>query len=269
MELISQHNHTNFTGHGQGSVAEVVENARKKGMSNIAITEHYPLSQAVDPTNYISMPWDRLDEYCRDVKEQQQRYNDIEILLGCELDYLGDCEDRNITPADFEQFDVVLGSVHFEDGWAFDRSAEAGHWDEVGPDFIWNRYFELWCEAALSPWPYTTMSHPDLPKKFNRYPQCDLLPYYRAAAEAAREGGRMIEVNTSGLTYACKELYPAPAMLREFFKAGVPCAIGTDAHEPCHVDRYLAEGYRHMYEAGYREVTVIVPGGDRRTVTLE
>lgn len=269
MELISQHNHTNFTGHGQGSIFELVSAAREKKMSNIAITEHYPLSGAVDPTNFISMPWDRLDEYCNEVKSQQQRYDDIEILLGCELDYLGDSEDRDMTPADFDRFDIVLGSVHFEDGWAFDRSAEAGHWDEVGPDYIWDRYFELWCEAALSPWPFTVMSHPDLPKKFNRYPTHDLLQYYRDAAEAAREGNRMIEVNTSGLTYACKELYPASAMLREFCKAGVPCTIGTDAHEPCYVDRYLMEGYRYMYETGYHELTVVVPGGDRRTVSLE
>ena len=90
----------------------------------------------------------------------------------------------------------------------------------------------------------------------------------KQAAEAAREAGRMIEVNTSGFTYACEEMFPSQGLLREFCRAGVPCTLGTDAHTVTDVDRDIEAGYRWMYEAGYREVTVVVPGGDRRTIAL-
>ena len=91
---------------------------------------------------------------------------------------------------------------------------------------------------------------------------------YKQAAEAARAAGRMIEVNTSGLTYACKEMFPCQDLLREFCHAGVLCTIGSDAHQPSKVNQFIEEGYRWMYEAGYREVSVVRPDGDIRTISI-
>ncbi len=269
MELISQHNHTDMTNHGQGSIEELVTQAYEYGMSNIAITEHYPLTLHVDPRNYISMSEARLGEYKKRIRQQRTRFPSMEILIGCELDWLGEGEDRALSPESFQDFDIVLGSVHFLDLWPFDDPAQRGYWDEVGADYIWKRYFEVWCEAATSKAPFTVMSHPDLVKKFNRYPSFNLEPYYADAAEAARAGGRMVEVNTSGVTYACKEMFPHVDFLRAFCRAGVPCTIGSDAHRPTDVARGIQDGYHLMYEAGYRKVTVVMPGGDRRSVPLE
>lgn len=268
MELVSQHNHTDMTNHGQGSIEELVAQAHALGMSNIAITEHYPLTLRVDPRDYVSMPASRLDEYKQRIREQAARYPSMEILTGCELDWLGADEDRALDAEDFQDFDIVLGSVHFLDLWPFDDPAQRGYWDEVGADYIWRRYFEVWCEAATSNIPFTVMSHPDLVKKFARYPSFDPAPYYARAAEAACAGERMVEVNTSGVTYACGEMFPHIDLLKQFCRAGVPCTIGSDAHRPADVARGIEAGYRLMYEAGYRMVTVVMPGGDRRTIAL-
>lgn len=268
MELVSQHNHTDMTNHGEGSIEELIAQAHKQGMTNIAVTEHYPLTPHVDPRDYVSMHADRLDEYTERILAQRAVYPDMEILVGCELDWLGKDEDRTFSPDQFDRFDIVLGSVHFLDLWPFDDPAQCGFWDEAGADYIWNRYFEVWCEAVTSNGSFNVMAHPDLVKKFGRQPSFDPAPLYSQAAEAARAGGRMIEVNTSGTTYACNEMFPHVDLLREFCRAGVPCTIGSDAHKPIYVDRGIQEGYRLMYEAGYREVTVVVPGGDRRTFAL-
>ena len=211
---------------------------------------------------------DRLPEYFERILAQRAKYPDMEVLVGCELDWLGQGEDRAFAPDEFDRFDIVLGSVHFLDLWPFDDPAQRGYWDEVGPDYIWRRYFEVWCEAVVSKAPFTVMAHPDLVKKFGRRASFDPIDLYKQAAQAASEAGRMIEVNTSGLTYACKEMFPSQGLLREFCRAGVPCTLGTDAHTVTDVDRNIEAGYRWMYEAGYREVTVVVPGGDRRTIVL-
>lgn len=268
MELISQHNHTDMTMHGNAVLEELVEHAAKLGMANLAVTEHYPLTTEMDPRNYVSMDRARLPEYFQRIKALRERHPQMELLIGAELDWLGDDEDRHFAPDEFDGFDIVLGSVHFLDRWPFDDPAQAGRWEEEGHDRIWRRYFEVWCQAAVSDMPFTVMAHPDLVKKFGHRPSFDPLPLYREAAEAAREGGRMVEVNTSGAFYACKEMFPAQAFLAEFRKAGVPCTIGSDAHDVANVDRKLVDGLRWMHEAGYREVTVVVPGGDRRTVAL-
>ncbi len=268
MELITTHPHTGYTSHGYGTVDELVSAAVAAGISTIAVTEHYPLTPEMDPTHYISMDWERVDEYIADIEAARLRYPNIEILIGCELDWLGDLEDRTFAPDEFSRFDVVLGSVHFVDGWAFDDPAERGRWEEVGADAIWRRYFEMWCECTMSSQPFHVMSHPDLVKKFGYRPSFDPLPLYREAAEAARVAGRMVEVNTSGAYYACAEMFPAPALLAEFCRAGVPCTVGTDAHDPVNVARSIEDAYKLMYEAGYREVTVPTRDGDRRTIPL-
>ena len=89
------------------------------------------------------------------------------------------------------------------------------------------------------------------------------------AAEACAAAGRMVEVNTSGSYYACKEMFPAPAFLKALRRAGVPCTVGTDAHEPRHAARDIERAYRLMHEAGYRVVTVPTADGDRREVPIE
>ena len=117
--------------------------------------------------------------------------------------------------------------------------------------------------------PYDAMSHPDLAKKFGFYPTFDLGPFYEAMAEAARAGERMVEVNTSGAYYACAEMFPAPALLAAFRRAGVPCTVGCDSHDPANVARDIRRAYDLMYEAGYRSVTVPTATGDRRSITIE
>ncbi|MEQ3362317.1 histidinol-phosphatase HisJ family protein [Raoultibacter massiliensis] len=269
MELVTLHTHTGYTAHGRGSVDELVDAARAASITTIAITEHYPLSKAIDPTSYVSMPHSRLEEYVADVEAARERCDDIEILLGCELDWLGSDEDRVFSPGEFDRFEVVLGSVHFVDTWPFDDPAQRSHWDEVGADAIWKRYFEVWCECVSSDMPFTVMAHPDLVKKFGFRPSFDPMPLYRDAVEATVESGRMIELNTSGWHYACAEAFPSPALLAEFCRAGVACTVGTDAHDPQLVARDIEKGYRALYEAGYREVTVPTRDGGLRGITIE
>lgn len=269
MELITTHTHTCFTNHGEGTVEELVSAAVAAGVSTIAVTEHYPMTATFDPDRYLSMPAERMGEYLAAVEAAREAHPEIEVLVGCEMDWLGDDEDRVITAEDVAPFQLILGSVHLVDRWPFDDPAQRGRWDEVGADLIWRRYFEVWCEAVSSDAPFHVMSHPDLAKKFGFYPSFDPQPLYEQAAEACAAVGRMVEVNTSGSYYACKEMFPAPALLAAFCRAGVPCTVGTDAHVPANVARDIEKAYRLMYEAGYRTVTVPTADGDRRAIAIE
>ncbi|TJW12359.1 histidinol-phosphatase HisJ family protein [Parvibacter caecicola] len=271
MELVNTHCHSHFCGHGEGEAAQYAAEARKAGLTTLAFTEHYPLSSAFDPDGYLSVPASRMEAYHRDVAQAAQDCPSMDMLLGVELDYLGALEDRRLDQVDFGRYAIVLGSVHFVDGWAFDDPAQKGRWLEPGaPDAIWRRYVELWCDAASDArQPFTAMSHPDLAKKFGYYPSFGLAPLYEQMAEAVASSGRMIEVNTSGSYYACAEMFPSPGLLRAFCRAGVPATVGTDAHVPANVARDIRKGYRALYEAGYRAVTVPTPTGDRRSITIE
>ena len=268
MELITTHTHTCFTNHGEGTVEELVSAAVAAGVSTIEVTEHYPMTATFDPDRYLSMPAERMGSTWPPSRPRAGA-SEIEVLVGCEMDWLGRRRGPTSSRRRTSPFQLILGSVHLVDRWPFDDPAQRGRWDEVGADLIWRRYFEVWCEAVSSDAPFHVMSHPDLAKKFGFYPSFDPQPLYEQAAEACAAAGRMVEVNTSGSYYACKEMFPAPALLAAFCRAGVPCTVGTDAHVPANVARDIEKAYRLMYEAGYRTVTVPTADGDRRAIAIE
>lgn len=268
MELVNTHCHSRYCGHGEGEIAEYVAEAEAAGLSTLAFTEHFPLTDAFDPDGYLSVPEHELDAYIQAVEEARAQSSIPDMLLGVELDHLGAGEDRAFTNEDLDRFELVLGSVHFVDGWAFDDPAQRDAWEEPGAvDRIWRRYIDLWCDLASDrSRRIDVLSHPDLAKKFAFYPSFDLIPEYERMAEAARAGERMVEVNTSGSYYACEEMFPAPALLAAFRKAEVPCTVGTDAHIPRNIARDIQKAYQLMYDAGYMEVTV--PTRDRHVRTF-
>lgn len=263
-ELVAMHTHSSFCGHARDPLADMVAAAQAAGVRVMAATEHYPIPDALDPTGHSSMSADRLEDYCAAVVEQRAAHPAMELLLGCELDWLGPCETRDLDAAAFECFDIVLGSVHFIDGWLINSRRTAARWNEINVDEVWKRYIDAWCAAAASDAPFTVMAHPDVVKKFGHRPSFDLDPWYDRMVEAARAGGRMIEVNTSGAYAPCAEMYPSCDLLARFARAGIPCTVGTDAHEAAHVARGICEAYGYMYKAGYRKLAVPGYGRDVR-----
>ena len=268
--LVNTHTHTVLCGHGEGTVAELVAAACRAGVSVLAVTEHFPLSDAFNPNHDEAMPASSVAGYLASIEEARTANPGIEVFSGCEMDWLGDLEDRSAEERDTSRFEVVLGSVHFVDGWGCDNEDNAGPWLEEGaPDRIWERYVDEWCAMAVSSGRFDVLSHPDLPKKLGHYPTRPLSAFYNRMAEAAREGGRMVEVNTAGAVKPCREMYPALDLLRAFRRAGVPCTVGTDAHKPADVAFGIRDAYALMARAGYDCVTIPLPYGQRRELPIQ
>ena len=269
IELVDCHSHTYLSGHGEGTVEQLVHEARAKGISTLAITEHMVLPQSVDPHCKFSIPASEVEGYLDQIRLAQETYDDIEVVAGFEADWRPGCADFIIQH--MHGVAVLLGSVHLlADGWCFDDPAYIEGWKTRGPDEVWGEYFDLWMDACGSKVPFTTMSHPDLPKKFGIMPTSafGLESRQREAAALAAEKGRMVEVNTSGWRKEVAEQYPSVGFLREFRLAGVECTVGADAHSPRDVGSRIADAYEVMRQAGYERVTVPTPDGDRRYIPL-
>ena len=237
-ELITMHTHSTFCNHAKDPLGDMVQAAVDAGIAHMAATEHYPIPDELDPSKRSTMPAERLEAYIDAVREQQKR-DDIDVLLGCELDWLGKDETRALHASDFDRFDVVLGSIHFVDRWLMVSHKNMSRWKSVDLEAFWNRYVELWCEAAKSDMPFTVMAHADVVKKFSPKPEFNLTPLYERMARAAREGGRMVEVNTSGAYAECSEYYPSPSLLQAFRAEGVACTVGNRrALQGAHRARY-------------------------------
>jgi histidinol-phosphatase (PHP family) len=278
MEYTDTHTHTWYSGHGTGTVEEVVAAATAKGLTTIALTEHLPLPSEVDPTGTFGMTEDQVTPYLADVEQARAAYPNIEVIRGVEVDWREGAESyilERIFPQNSADspYELILGSVHMlsdADGntWEFDHPDYIDGWYERGEEQVWREYLRLWSDAVRSAVPFTVMTHPDLPKKLGFAPTFDPREFYAAMAETAARRGVMIEVNTSGLHKPIGEVYPGPALLKAFCDAGVACTVASDAHKPSEVARDLDKAHAAMREAGYQYVTVPTRSGDRRTIPL-
>jgi histidinol-phosphatase (PHP family) len=254
--MIDLHVHTSRCGHATGTLEEYVAAARSAGVETLGFCDHLPLPPGY-PGGY-SMTWTELPEYVRDVADisaQARSDGGPEILLGVEADWIRGQEALVAGALERHPFDVVLGSVHFINDWAFDDPELCDEYASWSADGLWDRYFsEL--SAAASSGMYDVMAHPDLIKKFNCVPESDPRPWYEAAASVFAERGVAIEVNTGGLRKPCAEAYPSIGFLRACRGRGVPATIGSDAHAPGEVG-YAYDAARDLLEqAGYRSVVL-------------
>lgn len=109
-----------------------VAEAERCGLTTLAFTDHFPLSVAFDPVGYLSVPSEKLPLYEQAVLEARSAHPSLDILLGIELDYLGQDEDRDLETMGLDRFDLILGSVHFVDRWPFDDPSQRDRWDDRG-----------------------------------------------------------------------------------------------------------------------------------------
>jgi len=254
--MIDLHMHTPRCGHASGEPSEYVAAARSAGVRTMAFCDHLPLPPGYAPG--YAMEWVELPDYVADVRslaDGARAAGGPEVLLGTEADWLPGHEELVRGALDAHPFDIVLGSVHFIDDWAFDDPELREGYRQWTPDLLWERYFQDLCTAAGTGL-YDVMAHPDLIKKFGCLPLGDPRRYFREAAAAFAEAGVAVEVNTAGLRKPCAEIYPSLDFLRACRERGVPATVGSDAHVPGDVGAGWPAARILLVEAGYDSLVV-------------
>ncbi|MBN1290144.1 MAG: histidinol-phosphatase HisJ family protein [Actinobacteria bacterium] len=249
---VDYHIHTHLCGHASGSMKEYVESAIEKGCSRIGFADHLPMLFRDDPS--LSMSEDELPRYIDEVLGLRERYKkDLGILLGIEADYHPSTLEKVAEMIDAYPFDYVIGSVHVLGDWIFDDPGEMDRYDEVDINELYIKYFRTQ-ESMVDTGLFNVVSHPDLVKKFNIRATIDLKPYYRDLLGKIRDAGMCYEINTAGLRWQVREMYPEPDFVRIGAELGVPVTYGSDAHRPEDVGRDLDEAFKLMRKSGYLEL---------------
>ena len=271
--MIDCHVHTWRCRHATGTPDEYVRAAAARGISVLTFTEHLPLapelaSRIAGASGY-AMPETELLEYVRDIGEAAALGVSlgVQVLCGIEVDAVPIARPYAREMLQTHAFDVVLGSVHFIDEWAFDDPARRDGYDAWTADDLWERYFADVADAARAGL-VDVMAHVDLVKKFGVWPEGPTDDLYRRIAAALADAGVAVEVNTAGLRKPCRELYPGAGLLRVLADAGVPATIGSDAHAPDEVGAGAVAAIAALSEAGYRSV-VWFEGREMREVGLD
>lgn len=257
------HLHTALCKHARGTVRQYCSAAFAKGIPEICFTDHCPAPDGYDPEHRMSL--EDFPRYRRSVL-QLRNEGAPEILFGIEADYYEGCEAflKDWLPS--QDFDFVLGSVHFIDGWGFDNPEDRHVWDSVDISTTWREYFQL-IERLAGSGLYDAVGHLDLPKKFGYRPsEEELFEMAGPAMDRIAEAGMGLEVNASGLRRPVGEIYPSPFLLSMARERNIPICFGSDAHSPEEVgaglevalDLARRAGYTHAFRIRARK-KVLVP----------
>lgn len=259
--MIDLHVHTWRCRHAIGTAEEYVRAAASRGVRVLAFTEHLPLAPVLaaqlEGAEGYAMPAGELRDYVADVQAAAELgvTLGVEVLLGAEADLVSEGIDHARGLLGESPFDVVLGSVHMIDGWAFDDPDRTDGYNAWDLSELWERYFEDLAFAAQTG-VADVIAHADLVKKFCKRPDGPVDHLYAQAAAALAGAGVAVEVNTAGLRKPCRELYPGSEFLGALCRAGVPVTIGSDAHAPSDVGAGHGEAVAALRAAGYRSVLV-------------
>lgn len=239
-------------GHAVGSPLEYAGVALRRELAEIGFSDHLMVDKWRPG---YAMKLSEVPRYVRLIKDTQKRFASLPIKLGVEVDYFPGKEDAIRTIIEAYPFDYVLGSVHSIDDWTFDDERNIQRFSEWDIDRLYENYFDLLQEAASSKL-FDVMAHPDVIKKFGHRARMDLHHIYAEVARTFRRAGVCMEVNTSGLRWPIRELYPAKDLLDIALKRDVPATLGSDAHHPSEVAADFEVAVNLLRNAGYKSIAV-------------
>jgi histidinol-phosphatase (PHP family) len=265
LPLVDYHVHTARCGHATGAMERYVEHAIEAGLTELGFSDHlfmYWLPPDQRDPELGMAEWEH-DFYIEDVERCRRQYaRDIVIRLATEADFIPGHELRLEAILHRYDWDYVIGSVHFLDGWGFDDGRYLSGFDTWDIDNLYARYFDL-VGASAETGLFDTIGHADLVKKFGHRPASDQSAVYARVAARFANAGVCVEVNTAGLRKPCREIYPHPDLLRACRLGGVPITLGSDAHAPSEVAADLDAATRLMHDVGYD--AFVTYAGRRRT----
>jgi histidinol-phosphatase (PHP family) len=260
--LTDYHSHTSRCGHATGTMREYVERAIALGIDEIGLTDHLWL--------YFQEPSERDPTFAMDERDFDAHYEEmlrirdeyagrIQVRVSVEADYIAGREDELTSILTRYEFDYVLGSVHFLEGWPLDAPESAVRYEKGPVSPIYRSYYRN-LQRAISLGAFDLLAHFDLPKKFGFLPEDDLSELVCETLDLIAKHDLAVEVSSAGLRKPIGEIYPSPAILRQMKARSIPIALSSDAHAPAEVgadyDRLIAAARA----AGYDEVVTFAKG---------
>src|SRR5215203_4188977 len=239
--MIDYHLHVIAHGDRPMTVDNIIaycEVAKSRGLRQMGITEHDRYRDDIDLAAF---------------QEAREKYQDVELRLGIEIDFVPGAEERMDRDGSALPYDYLIGSVHRVQGEEIDRATDQGIYDRYETYDLYAAYYANVRKAVLSG-RFEVLGHPDLIKIFRHFPERDITPILEETADAVAESGVVVDVNAAGLRKPVGEVYPAANFLEMFHRRGVPIVLSSDAHAPNEVALGYDTSLALVRDTGYREV---------------
>jgi histidinol-phosphatase (PHP family) len=252
-----------------------LKEAERKGLKEVGIVDHlYRFREARDyyyrhvdisDTDLGNLQKEWLDqvmvasinEFTAAVEEAKERWEKrgITLRLGIEADYFVGGEEELQQLLSLGNWDYVIGSVHFIDGWGFDNPDTQDRFKGKNLPELYKQFYAT-VESAIRSRIFNFVAHLDNMKVFNYRPdENTLLSYYENIARALLETDTATEIN-AGLyyRYPVKEMCPSPLFLSVLAKHNVPITISSDSHFPDDIGSYVTQNVETLLRHGFTEI---------------
>jgi len=240
--LIDLHNHTPLCKHATGEPEEYIVKAIEKGIEVYGFADHAPMEFDYK----YRMDFNEMDKYEQKIISLSQKYDNIKILLGYEVDFTPVVDKRVLE----RNVDYLIGSVHFLDNWGFDNPEFIKEWQNRDVDDIYEEYFSLIEKMANSKL-FNIVGHIDLVKVFGHKPKKNIKDIAKNAIKAIKKADMAVEINTAGLRKPVKELYPSDEILQMLLEEKIDITFSSDAHSPEQVGFMLEDAVKKAKDLGF------------------
>ena len=219
--------------HGKGRIIDNARAAAKKGLEQVAITDH-------GPTDFYGLSMKNIPKMREDIAKALKKFPGLKIKLGVEADIVDTPNGLDVPPEDFAKFDFVNAGYHY-----VPNCHMIANWLSFRmpcPAFVREKMRKQNTERivrALKSNDIYILTHPGDKAYIDEH----------AVAKACEETGTLVEINA-------RHRHPDRDDLRIYEQYDVKFAISSDAHRPKHVGRY-AESMMLALDAGIDPARIV------------
>ncbi len=251
-QLADYHIHTTLCNHANGAMKTYVKQAISLGLCEMGFADHNPLPAQFN--NPYRMLTEELNNYLDIINDLRQQFPQIKIRAGIELDYIENAADFLDNFVSENNFDYVIGSVHYLKSDSNYQLTYLNDFSLDDPAQLFNKYFDQLERAIATRW-FDIIGHFDLPRRFWGDMNRELIERAGKILEQIKHYDLCLEVNTSGFrTKNVEEPFPSLTLLQMAYDLDIPLTLGSDAHQPKDVGSHFQETKALLKQIGFEYI---------------
>ena len=262
------HMHFEYGDYDENWVKGFFDAAKARGIEELGITEHSHTFPEFEELYYEDLILD--DSFIGKFQKSWLKKNKFKHTIKDYFDFMAKLKEKypvkiGIEVCNFQNqdkvkkilenydFDYVIGSVHFLDGWAYDSSEIKSEWDRRDLRDIYEIYTKEVENLAASGL-YDVLGHPFNIRLFKYIPSFDVTPYLKRVAKALKNADMTADINTGTLyRYPIAEISPYPDFMKIAKEENLTVMTSSDAHKPEDAGNYIDDAIKYAKSFGFTE----------------
>ena len=251
--IVDCHVHSDFSLDSVVPASALVQEARKKGLAGITITDHIDLEYPNRPAEFAFDPQQR----SLALSALQKKYPDIKILQGIELGFQPQVIESSSNLVQKNFFDLVINSTHVVDSVDVCRRPLNESWPK---EKVYRRYLAAVYESVHNFDDFDVVGHIGFITRYVPY-EDPSLPYKEYAdildniLRIVIHKGKGLEVNTAGYSYKLNTPHPSFDILERYKElGGTILTLGSDAHTTQQVGDHFSLVLQKLASIGFKHV---------------